>query len=56
MIGATGVIDGVLLNLVLPLWFWGPMLALAVWAYAAWRDRTRNDAPDLATDQRVRVS
>jgi hypothetical protein len=29
--------DALLVNLVLPLWFWGPMLALAVWAYAAWR-------------------
>ncbi|GAA1771453.1 hypothetical protein [Agromyces humatus] len=38
MIGdVDAIIDGVLLNLVLPLWFWGPMLALAVWAYAAWR-------------------
>lgn len=30
-------IDAVALNLVLPLWFWGPTLALAVWAYLAWR-------------------
>jgi hypothetical protein len=30
-------VDALLVNLVLPLWFWGPMLALAVWAYAAWR-------------------
>ena len=44
MIGAGGVIDGVLLNLVLPLWFWGPMLALAVWAYAAWRGAARDAA------------
>ncbi|MFD4420655.1 hypothetical protein ACFWN7_04020 [Agromyces sp. NPDC058484] len=45
MMGNAGVIDGVLLNLVLPLWFWGPMLALAVWAYAAWRgDTTRPPA------------
>lgn len=29
--------DPLLLNLVLPFWFWGPMLALAVWAYAAAR-------------------
>lgn len=56
MIGAEGVIDGVLLNLVLPLWLWGPMLALAVWAYAAWRDRARADAPDLPADPRTRVS
>lgn len=34
-------VDALLVNLVLPLWFWGPMLALAVWAYAAWR---REDA------------
>jgi len=34
-------VDALLVNLVLPLWFWGPMLALAVWAYAAWR---RDDA------------
>jgi hypothetical protein len=32
-------IDALVLNLVLPLWFWGPTLALAVWAYAAWRRR-----------------
>lgn len=32
-------IDAITLNLVLPLWFWGPMLALAVWAYVAWRAR-----------------
>lgn len=30
-------IDVVVLNLVLPLWLWGPTLALAVWAYLAWR-------------------
>lgn len=35
------VIDSLVVNLTLPLWFWGPMLALAVWAYAAWR---RDDA------------
>ena len=36
--------DALLVNLVLPLWFWGPMLALAVWAYAAWRrDEARSD-------------
>jgi hypothetical protein len=34
--------EPLLLNLVLPFWFWGPMLALAVWAYAAWR---RTDGP-----------
>ncbi|GAA1810106.1 hypothetical protein [Agromyces neolithicus] len=27
----------IVFDLVLPMWFWGPMLALAVWAYAAWR-------------------
>jgi hypothetical protein len=38
VVGRPGaVIDGLVVNLVLPLWFWGPMLALAVWAYAAWR-------------------
>ncbi|WP_022894107.1 hypothetical protein [Agromyces subbeticus] len=31
--------DALLVNLVLPLWFWGPMLALAVSAYVAWRAR-----------------
>lgn len=36
--------DALLVNLVLPLWFWGPMLALAVWAYAAWRrDEARSE-------------
>jgi hypothetical protein len=34
---ADAPVDSLLVNLVLPLWFWGPMLALAVWAYAAWR-------------------
>lgn len=34
---AEAPVDSLLVNLVLPLWFWGPMLALAVWAYAAWR-------------------
>ncbi|MGW9631153.1 hypothetical protein ACWGST_10645 [Agromyces sp. NPDC055520] len=29
--------NGLLVSLVLPLWYWGPMLALAVWAYTAWR-------------------
>jgi hypothetical protein len=38
VIGRPGaIVDALLVNLVLPLWFWGPMLALAVWAYAAWR-------------------
>ncbi len=31
--------DALVVNLVLPLWFWGPMLTLAVWAYVAWRGR-----------------
>ena len=43
--GADAPVDALLVNLVLPLWFWGPMLALAVWAYAAWR---RRPAPDAA--------
>ncbi len=34
---SSSPIDALTLNLVLPLWFWGPMLALAVWAYVAWR-------------------
>lgn len=34
---SAGPADPLVLNLVLPFWFWGPMLALAVWAYAAWR-------------------
>jgi hypothetical protein len=37
LLNTEGPVDTMLLNLVLPLWFWGPMLALAVWAYAAWR-------------------
>jgi hypothetical protein len=38
VVGNPGApVDALLVNLVLPLWFWGPMLALAVWAYAAWR-------------------
>jgi hypothetical protein len=50
--GAGSVIDGVLLNLVLPLWFWGPMLALAVWAYAAWRATAKRDAAWRLTAER----
>ncbi|MFF2387630.1 hypothetical protein [Agromyces sp. NPDC058104] len=34
-LGADSIVDVVVFDLVLPLWFWGPMLALAVWAYAA---------------------
>lgn len=42
--GADAPVDALLVNLVLPLWFWGPMLALAVWAYAAWRrDEARGE-------------
>ena len=37
-------ISPLLVNLVLPFWFWGPMLALAVWAYAAWRRPARDAA------------
>lgn len=44
MAKTEGPVDVLLLNLVLPLWFWGPMLALAVWAYAAWRRRLAADA------------
>lgn len=42
------LLDTIVFDLVLPMWFWGPMLALAVWAYAAWR---REDAgsPEVAT-------
>ena len=29
--------DALLVNLVLPFWFWGPMLALAVWGYVLHR-------------------
>ncbi|HEY1106787.1 MAG TPA: hypothetical protein VGE78_11620, partial [Agromyces sp.] len=36
-LGQDTIVDVVVFDLVLPLWFWGPMLALAVWAYAAWR-------------------
>lgn len=35
-LGGT-LLDALIFDLVLPMWFWGPMLALAVWAYAAWR-------------------
>ncbi|MEV1131545.1 hypothetical protein [Agromyces sp. NPDC049794] len=44
LLNTEGPVDALLLNLVLPLWFWGPMLALAVWAYAAWRRRLAADA------------
>lgn len=36
---AAAPADAVLIALVLPFWFWGPMLGLAVWAYVAWRSR-----------------
>ncbi len=36
---AAAPADAILLALVLPFWFWGPMLGLAVWAYVAWRSR-----------------
>ncbi|MFF2275347.1 hypothetical protein [Agromyces sp. NPDC058126] len=36
-LGADSLIEVIVFDLVLPLWFWGPMLALAVWAYAAER-------------------
>ncbi|WP_136708581.1 hypothetical protein [Agromyces sp. H66] len=39
LINTDAPVDVVILNLVLPLWFWGPSLALAVWGYAAWRRR-----------------
>lgn len=40
-IGQTDApIDALLVNLVLPFWYWGPMLALAVGAYVEWRART----------------
>ncbi|WP_168197128.1 hypothetical protein [Agromyces laixinhei] len=35
----TALMDTLIMALVLPLWYWGPMLALAVWAYTAWRSR-----------------
>ena len=41
---ADAPVDALLVNLVLPLWFWGPVLALAVWAYAAWRRDEARDA------------
>lgn len=44
----TGPMDTLLVALVLPLWYWGPMLALAVWAYTAWRSQ------DAGTDRRAR--
>ncbi|GAA1837961.1 hypothetical protein [Agromyces salentinus] len=37
-------VSPLVVNLVLPFWYWGPMLALAVWAYAAWRRRGALDA------------
>ncbi|MGI9822521.1 hypothetical protein [Agromyces sp. Marseille-Q5079] len=36
-------VSPLLVNLVLPFWYWGPTLALAVWAYAAWRRRMALD-------------
>ena len=57
MIGDAGsVADAVVLNLVLPLWFWGPMLALAVWAYAAWRGAARDAAGWGVSARTTRVS
>lgn len=34
---AASPADALIVNLVLPFWFWGPMLALAVAAYVEWR-------------------
>ncbi|MBM7829750.1 hypothetical protein JOE59_000455 [Agromyces cerinus] len=34
--------DALLVNLVLPFWFWGPMLGLAVGAYVEWRASDRD--------------
>ena len=34
---AVSPADALLVNLVLPFWFWGPMLGLAVGAYVEWR-------------------
>ncbi|MEF3403446.1 hypothetical protein [Agromyces sp. CCNWLW203] len=39
---AVSPADALLVNLVLPLWFWGPMLALAVGAYVEWRAADRD--------------
>ncbi|MGW9167475.1 hypothetical protein [Agromyces sp. NPDC055658] len=35
--GSPTLGEAIVFDLLLPFWFWGPMLALAVWAYAAWR-------------------
>lgn len=40
-------VDALLVALVLPLWYWGPMLALAVWAYTAWRSRESANAAQV---------
>jgi len=49
MVGtADALVDALVVNLVLPLWFWGPMLALAVWAYAAWRRHDSGAARPVA--------
>jgi hypothetical protein len=34
---SEGVSEGLLSALIFPFWFWGPMLALAVWAYVLHR-------------------
>jgi hypothetical protein len=42
----TGPMDTLTVALVLPLWVWGPMLALAVWAYWAWRSPISDRSAD----------
>ncbi len=42
-------VDALIVNLVLPFWFWGPMLALAVWAYSAWREEDTSSTTGRAT-------
>ncbi|MBT2498183.1 hypothetical protein J7E25_03670 [Agromyces sp. ISL-38] len=48
--GPDAPADALVVNLVLPFWFWGPMLALAVWAYAAWRGRDVSAGAVLADE------
>jgi hypothetical protein len=52
--GSASIGEAVKVNLVLPVWLWGPALALAVWAYVAFR---REHAPVLepATDRPTRL-
>ncbi len=44
----AGLQDGLLSLVIFPFWFWGPMLALAVWGYVLHRRSARREADAVA--------